>query len=31
MLFLEYLDNLEFTTSEETEMMMETYEYIINE
>ncbi len=29
MLFLKYLDDLEFTKSQEAEMMMETYEYII--
>ncbi len=31
MLFLKYLDDLEFTKSQEAEMMMETYEYIIEE
>ena len=31
MLFLKYLDDLEFTRSQEAEMMMETYEYIIEE
>lgn len=31
MLFLKYLDDLEFTKSQEAEMMMETYEYIIDE
>jgi type I restriction enzyme M protein len=30
MLFLKYLDDLEFTKSQEAEMMMETYEYIID-
>ncbi len=30
MLFLKYLDDLEFTKSIEAEMMMETYEYIID-
>ncbi len=29
MLFLKYLDDLEYTKSQEAEMMMETYEYII--
>ncbi|MBD1575911.1 N-6 DNA methylase [Vibrio sp. S11_S32] len=31
MLFLKYLDDLEFTKLQEAEMMMETYEYIIDE
>jgi len=31
MLFLKYLDDLEFTKSQEAEMMAETYEYIIDE
>ncbi|WP_299081125.1 N-6 DNA methylase [uncultured Paraglaciecola sp.] len=31
MLFLKYLDDLEFTKSQEAEMMMETYQYIIDE
>ena len=31
MLFLKYLDDLEYTKSQEAEMMMETYEYIIEE
>ncbi|WP_076538367.1 N-6 DNA methylase [Shewanella sp. UCD-KL21] len=31
MLFLKYLDDLEFTKSQEAEMMAETYEYIIEE
>jgi type I restriction enzyme M protein len=31
MLFLKYLDDLEFTKSQESEMMSETYEYIIDE
>jgi len=31
MLFLKYLDDLEFTKSIEAEMMMETYQYIIDE
>lgn len=30
MLFLKYLDDLEFTKSQEAEMMAETYEYIID-
>jgi type I restriction enzyme M protein len=30
MLFLKYLDDLEFTKSQEAEMMMETYQYIID-
>ena len=30
MLFLKYLDDLEFTKSQEAQMMMETYEYIID-
>jgi type I restriction enzyme M protein len=31
MLFLKYLDDLEFTKSQEAEMMMETYQFIIDE
>jgi len=31
MLFLKYLDDLEFTKSQEAEMMAETYQYIIDE
>lgn len=31
MLFLKYLDDLEFTKSQEAQMMMETYQYIIDE
>ena len=31
MLFLKYLDDFEFAKSQEAEMMMETYEYIIDE
>jgi type I restriction enzyme M protein len=31
MLFLKYLDDLEFTKSQEAEMMMEDYQYIIDE
>ena len=31
MLFLKYLDDLEFTKSQEAEMMLETYQYIIDE
>jgi len=30
MLFLKYLDDLEFTKSQEAEMMMESYKYIID-
>jgi type I restriction enzyme M protein len=31
MLFLKYLDDLEFIKSQEAEMMMEPYQYIIDE
>jgi type I restriction enzyme M protein len=31
MLFLKYLDDLEFTKSQEAELMAEEYQYIINE
>jgi type I restriction enzyme M protein len=31
MLFLKYLDDLEFTKSQEAELMVEEYQYIINE
>jgi type I restriction enzyme M protein len=31
MLFLKYLDDLQFTKSQEAEMIAETYEYIIEE